>query len=326
MASYPGFFIRDGLGQQPGQQADGPASPDIILAGTCPAPDPGSFATPRGYATDYGSAVYPGVPNFVYLRTLPPIGRAWFYWAPRDLVPWPQSWQSAGVTVAGAPCNHQDLTLTAAGQVCVTDPYAWQPAPSKGCGYSFLAWIENRPAEPPQDPVAAFGPAESWERLIAFQSGDGDWAWRNVVDVSGLGVNWSQSVDVTGPTDVPGVFIIGLQCTNMPTDGELGFVLTSPANGGSGANFPLSPIPEPNYRGAVEVTDWPGGAAASLTVNYRQGAVAPPKGAGIEAVLAVPIGNLSAEVAALAAARPDRLITDTGIEMSFIVGALVFRF
>jgi hypothetical protein len=304
MTNYTGFFVRDNLGQVPNQQGVcWSSSPDIIFNGTTAQQNPSLYTTAAGYATDYGATVYLQTPNYVYLRALntnptgPVAGRAWFYFVESDLALWPQNWRGFNgdcVSVAGNPVNYQKIMANTNGEVCIAGlPYIWTPPPlASGTHYCAVNWIDNSLNDPGVNPVSTFGNMGSFDALVAFVLAHPNMGWRNTSDVSGLGLTWSQTTNITGPA-TPGQFNVGVQCTNMPTDGLLGFDIPPPATGGSGVTFPLAPIPQPNYQGSVKITDWPANATTSITVNYKQGATPPPAGSNIVVTLTTPYSTLT---------------------------------
>jgi hypothetical protein len=326
MSDYIGFFIRDNLGQVPNQQGTcWSSSPDIIFNGTSAQQNPSIYTTAAGYATDYGATVYLNTPNFVYLRalnanpTVPATGRVWFYFVESDLVLWPTNWRGFNgdcVSVSGDPINYQPITATSNDQICLAgQPVIWTPPNlATGTHYCAVSWIDNVPGDPSINPVSTFGYMSSFDNLVSFVLNHPNMGWRNTTDVTGLGLTWAQTEKITGPA-IPGQFNVGVQCSNMPTDGQLGFSIPPPANGGSGVNFPLAPIPNPSYQGTVKITDWPANATSSITVEYKQGNTAPPQGANIVVTLTTPYRSLSAETQRAVDRRGAHLIrTDYAVE------------
>jgi hypothetical protein len=173
---YSGFFVRDALGDTPNQPGSGPwtASPDIILAGTEPA-QAAQYATPQGYATDYGATAYVNTPNFLYARALNAspgalTGRVWFYTVPSDLALWPQNWSGNGIMVGSQQVSYQDIAATQANEVSQPDlPFLWQtPQPQPGAHFVTLIWIENDPVEPPTSPAASLPAFPTFDDLAEF--------------------------------------------------------------------------------------------------------------------------------------------------------------
>lgn len=314
MSEFIGFFVRDNLGQTPDQQGTSwSSSPDIIFQGTQSAPDPSQFLTSTGYATDYGSTVYvqnPPVQNFVYLRALntnpaatssnPLTARAWFYWVESDLVLWPQNWNTGSVQVAGVQQNYQDIVATANNQVIMPNlPYLWSPLPpASGQHYCCISWMEYPPSNPPQNPVLSFGYMGSWDALTQFVLQHHNMGWRNTADVAGQ-LTWSNTSNISGP-EQPGNFWVGVQCSNMPTDGQLGYSIPGPNPSIPPIISNMGPITNPNMYNSVMIPNWPGGAKSSITVNYKQGATPPPPGSNVTVTVMVPTTSMSADTELLA--------------------------
>lgn len=96
--------------------------------------------------------------------------------------------------------------------------------------------------------------------------------------------SWSQTFPVVGPsTSEP--FLIGITCSNMPTDGEVGFTVAQPAPMPP-IDVPLQPIVNPNMTISVR-TQWPPNGQGSITIDYLQGPTPPPPGASITPVVLV---------------------------------------
>jgi|GEM_PF-1496497 len=326
MSNYLGFFVRDELGQVPNQNGTSwSTSPDIIFQGTQPAPNPAIFATPAGYATDYGANVVMGIPpnasppNYVYLRALntqpsagpntPFTGRVWFFFVESDLALWPQNWRTDQITVAGGNQNYQDIVATSVNQICQPLlPYIWTP-PSLAAGTHFCAvsWIENTPVNPPQNPVIQIGAISTFDALVNLVLANPNMGWRNTIDVAGAGPTWSQTTNITGPA-TPSVFNLGIQCKNMPTDGIVSYTIPGPNPSIPPIILPSQQIPNPNWSSTVQISNWPANAQSSIVVNYTQGPTTPPSGANISVSLTVPTSTLSDKTFSLATrVRPELL-------------------
>jgi len=344
------FFVRDNLGQQPGQPGTAfSASPDIILAGAQPALDPAQFATPAGYATDYGGVVVQAQPNFVYLRALgtgapPQSGRAWLFYTDSALALWPSQWRGDMIEVAGNPANYQAVTASAQDQVCQPDlPFVWMPPfEQPGSHYCMISWWESPPAEPPTSPVEGLPAFTTFDALVTFVLDHPQMGWRNVVDVSQAGPDWTQTTSLTGPTPAQ-PFLIGVQCHDMPTDGAFSFMVPGPTPDIPTIVMPASgrqPILNPDFQCMAMVSDWPSGAQSSITLNYWQGATAPPQGATITVILTIPAEQASTELTErVRAERPDLLHrpaamaagegtekTEERLSEGIVIGAVTYRF
>src|SRR5258708_3714133 len=173
---YSGLFIRHQMGDTPSSMGTGwSASPDIILAGTTPAPNPGAYVTPTGYQTDYGSTVYLDQANFTYVRALNAssgaiTGRIWLYYVPSNLCLWTQNWLSAPIVVGDQSVNYTLISAQALNDIVVTNPpFVLTPPPPAGCGhYCVTAIAENPPlSDPPVSPIPA-GSMGKFAQLVQF--------------------------------------------------------------------------------------------------------------------------------------------------------------
>lgn len=97
-------------------------------------------------------------------------------------------------------------------------------------------------------------------------------------------VSWQ--VPVTGPTPAQ-AFMIGVQCVNIPTDGQVAFSVASPQPPIPAVNVPRTPITSPQMMLSVQIDDWPAGAQSTVTVDYWPGATPPPAGSSIQVVMFV---------------------------------------
>jgi hypothetical protein len=330
MTNYIGFFVRDNLGQVPNQTGSAwSSSPDIIFAGASPPNDPSVYTTAAGYATDYGSNIYassPATPNFVYLRALntnpaatpaaPITGRAWFYWVESDLALWPQNWNTSMVTVAAAQINYQDIVTTANNQVVMCNlPFIWSPPPpAVNTHYCGVSWIENVPVNPPTNPVISL---PSFNDLANFVLSNPNMGWRNTTNVGGLGFTWTQTTNVTGPSQNPGLFYLGIQCVNMPADCQIGYQIPGPTPQIPTITSALAQITNPNMLNLVPITNWPGGAKSSITIDYLQ-KTPPQPGSQIVVTLIIPGQSLSDDTLELLAKAPEHLVIRTTTE--FVIG------
>lgn len=290
--SYQGIFLRHYLGQQPGSTG-GPwsASPDVVPTGATPISDPERLVV--DYNTDLGSPVLPGQINFVYVRGLntgsaPATARFWLFYTPSNLMLWPQTWRSDGITVNGQPQNFVEVTI-APGQVGAGPAFVWQAPPlPAGNTYCLIAYAENAPlSQPPQAPLPA-SPLPSTDALAQYVSGNPALAWRDTVEVSAAVPTWQQVIPVTGPPE-GGSLMLGIQCQNMPTDGYVAFSVPGP-DAASTVHMPKTQISYPSMAITFPVT-WPPNFATEATITYWMGATPPPAGASISPQVLVPVSG-----------------------------------
>jgi hypothetical protein len=315
--TYTGFFVRDYIGQLPdqaGSSGNWSSCPDIIFWNQqnppMACPNPQVFTTTQGYGTDYGSTVYIGqgnpIPNYIYLRawntnaaatpTSPVTGRAWFFYTRSDLALYPRNWKSDVISVAGnTGVNYQDITATAVGACQPALPYVFSPVDPQGQHYCGISWIENQPSDPPENPVVEYGSMGDLNGLVKFILDHPNMGWRNTTSVRAAGPTWAYSTNVTGPTPAK-PFIIGISCSNMPTDGSIQFSIPSPGPGIPTINMPKMQIPDPNWYNGINIKNWTAGLQSSVELSYYQGATVPPAGADITITMLVPRKTLSAEL------------------------------
>ncbi|WP_139020564.1 hypothetical protein [Bradyrhizobium sp. ORS 285] len=287
----------------PNQPPAGPwsSSPDIVFAGKLPA-NSAQYVTPQGYATDYGGNVFTNVTNFVYPRALNAqgtagTGRVWFFWTDSSVALWPQNWRGDLVTVSGQSTNHQPLAATAGNQICVVNqPFEWTPPTPMGSGhYITITWVENNPTNPPVNPFQGLAPFPTYDALVQFVTSHPNMGVRGVITINGLAPTWTETVPITGPSPAQ-MFYLGIQCTNIPVGGQVGFVVPGPTPAIPPIIVPTQVINSPNLMITVPVTGWPSGAQSSMTIVYQQGATPPPPGASISAVMFVaPAGSTKAK-------------------------------
>ena len=292
MSSYPGFFVRDQLGDTPDRPGDGPWSdtPDIVLAGQEPmlaAP----LTSQQGYARDFGAEVFTGAPNFIYVRALDAgsaalTGRVWLYTAPVEAILYPPLWSAAGISVAGAHANYQTIAASRGGEIVQPElPFVLESVAARpGSVLVSVIWIENEPSETPVSPAASLPPFTSVEAFAAFVRASPNVGVRKTTCQQGAQLTWvSVTGALTGP-DQPSQLLLGVRCKNMPTDGSVGFAAPGPSPSIGPSMLPLTAIKDPDMV-LVLPTIWPASAASSIIVTYRQGATPPPPNAHIMAVM-----------------------------------------
>jgi len=315
------YFIRDQLGDTPGNKGPGWSScPDIIFSTNGPpnyvpqegnAPD---FITAAGYGTDYGSTIQTDGKsvNYVYLRALntnPGAGiptRLWLMFAQSNLALWPQQWRKDGIQVGNqqAARNYQDGADILSGgpgpYVVTQQPFLWvaQP-PDAGNHYCCISMAEPFPnadpdnslSDPPFAPPSTIGNLNTFDELAQFILTTSWFGWRNTIDVSTLGQTWTQIIPVTAPPQ-GGTVNVGIQCVNMPIDGFFSATMTGP-NPANSLNLPKTAIKVPNMNVFVPIT-LPPNFKTNMIINYWQGATAPPYMANIAPLLQLPQSQVDA--------------------------------
>lgn len=316
--AYEGIFLRHYLGQLPDQNNSGSgwtASPDIIPYSVNnipqPAPSPDIFTSQAGYANAFGSTIFLKQNNFIYVRGLnttngPITARLWFYYVESNMVLWPQNWQSASVYVNGNLQNYMEVSAKTQNEIIVGNPpFIWN-APSLQSGndhYCMIAFAENPPlSQPPQSPAPS-GYMNSWDDLAQYVISHPNMAWRNTIDVSVDNPTWQQIAPIAG-APAGGTFNIGIQCSNMPTDGYFAFDVPGP-DAANSIHVPKTPITNPNTGLTIPVT-WPPNFSSSISVSYWMGATKPPYGATLQPIIIVPYSGMALRMPELLLNAPQR--------------------
>lgn len=310
---YEGLFLRHYAGQRPdgtGTISDGwTDSPDILLEGLFPVPDPSIFATRANY--DQRPTKYDQIPdtkNYVYIRGLnttsgPIDARLWLYYTPSNMILWPQDWRSDNIIVddPANPRNWVQMNGIGPGEIGVGAPvFQWRPIGlPAGQHFCMIAFAENPPlSNPPRSPLPD-GYMGSWNELGAFVQAHPNMAWRNTRPVSQAGPTWQRTSLLTGARE-GGEFRVGYSCKDMPTDGYLAFSVPG-YDRGSSIVFPNPPrqraeIYDPNQSFMVKIR-WRDAYSSSLTITYWQGSERPVRGATITPIIAIPADRLEGLVA-----------------------------
>lgn len=272
---YRGAFIRQYPSQSVTQDGNGhQTSPDLIVAGPNAATDASAYAQPSSYNPGVVSAnAATGTRNFVYVRAVntaagPATARVYLYWANTTTLSAP-SWQSTNFTFAGTVQNWVDLSATASGEVMVsTVPVVWNaPSVTPGQSYVLIAYVDNSSSPQPPDftPFGYLAPTA----VTSFVAGHPQLAWVAVAGTpapaSTMAFESALSVG-TGGT----MFYIGLQLSNVPTDGTISLSIPGPDAANTVVASTMK-IPDPNALIAWEVT-YRNGFASSYVVTYTAGA------------------------------------------------------
>ncbi len=193
---YSGIFIRQWIGQTPGDVSHGTCGcPDIILNGLSDVanpPGPAQFTTQAAYGVASAANVYLNQPNYVYLRGLQSNTTAgsnlFFYYVPSNLAMWPQNWMSTHVLVGSQenPQNWVYAPPTPGNNVLVTsEPMVWTPPTIdvNAQHYCTIAWADNQPADSPVPPdLAHWSHMQSFDELMTFLAQHPNMGWRNTTD------------------------------------------------------------------------------------------------------------------------------------------------
>jgi len=107
-------------------------SPDIVIAGTAPLPDPGILAAPGQYGMVVDQGISIGLPNYIYVRgengTTDTLSGNWsLFYATPNLLLYPYLWQQNGIATASGYRN-PPFTIDAGAIGVNTDPFTWVPS------------------------------------------------------------------------------------------------------------------------------------------------------------------------------------------------------
>jgi hypothetical protein len=320
MAITNPYFIRHQMGDTPGNNGGSFSScPDIIFSTTGSpnwtpiSTDPNTYLTAASYGTDYGSTVQVSpagnVNNFVYLRALNtnpsanvPL-RLWMMYTQSNLAMWPQNWRKDSIKVGQNFQNWQDATILKGGPgpyVVTGQPFLWSPTgPASGQHFCVISMVEPFPgadptsplSDPPFAPPSSIGYLSSFDQLAAFVLANDWFGWRNTTDVTSLGATWQQTIPVTSP-DQAGQVMVGVACSNMPTDGYVAAYMQGPDVNNT-LNLPKTPITDKNMQLTVKLI-LPASYKTNMIITYWQGATVPPYLANVAPFLGLPSGSLAA--------------------------------
>jgi hypothetical protein len=184
MASkWPGIVVRCNKGEKGDvPRVASATSPDIIIAGRQPLPDPGMLTNPANYENSYDNPLYIGFPNYLYVRgrnfTAGELQGTWnlFFSAPEILL-WPSLWQNNQLATSSGERN-PSFKLKAGEIGASTDSFVWIPPDTSG-QYCFIA-VASTPGH--GNPLAG---VKSITELASTLSNNANIAQRNVTVVRG---------------------------------------------------------------------------------------------------------------------------------------------
>ncbi len=102
--------------------------------------------------------------------------------------------------------------------------------------------------------------------------------WKNTIEVDATQPTIENYATIYGAEN-GGLLNIGVQCQNLPTDGEIEFSVPGP-DAQNTIIFPRQAIPNPNFAPTVQVR-WPDNFDSTITFKYYKGKTDPPDGANI---------------------------------------------
>jgi len=157
-------------------------SPDIVLAGASPFPDPGFLTDPGNYGTVYDNGLYIGRPNYFYVRgkngTPDALSGRWsLFWATPNILLYPYLWENNGLaTSEGNQFPGFEIGPGAIG--AMSDPFSW--VPRDYANHYCLIAIAETPGH--GNPLRGI---RDIERLAEAQSLNANIAQRNVHPIRG---------------------------------------------------------------------------------------------------------------------------------------------
>lgn len=148
---WNGIVLRDDLGERGMVPRNVMAnSPDIIVAGTTPLPDPRMLTEPGQYDSIVDQGFRIGMPNYIYVRgkngTSGSLSGRWnLYQAMPNILPWPFLWDWNAIATSAGDRN-PGFAIEAGAIGVTTDPFAWVP-PDVSEHYGLIA-IAETPGQP----------------------------------------------------------------------------------------------------------------------------------------------------------------------------------
>lgn len=284
--AYEGLFIRDYVGETP-DGAKGTSwtqSPDICVSGPTPLPDPQVLVNREQY--DKGSPSMndqtPLQSNFVYVRGLnttdnPLTATIYLYYVDTSIVLWPQNWKMDTIThinEPGIPVNAAQVIADPQGLAATISPFSWIP-PRDNNHYCLAAWVKDGADQLVPPDLYSIGTVNDMANFILTHPNIG---WKNTTEVDATQPTIENYASIMG-AEYGGLLNVGVQCQNLPTDGEIEFYVPGP-DAENTIIFPRTPIATPNYAPTVQVR-WPPSYNSSITFKYYKGKTDPPDGANI---------------------------------------------
>ena len=289
--SYTGIFIRDVVGQVP----DGSTgtswtdSPDIICSGTQPLPNPSLLTDPNQYNQGLPSAntQNPLMQNFVYVRGLnatdgPQTSTLYMYYVDTSIVLWPQKWKTQGIMYNNNPDQFWvQVNATTKNQIVGSNPpFIWTP-PRTSNHYCLVVWASNGSDQSTPPDLYDIGTVNDMGNFILTHPNVG---WRNTIEVDRTLPTIENNSPIIGPS-AGGWMNIGVQCSNLPTDGTIEFSVPGPDTDNT-INF-SGPILYPNYAPTLRVY-YPPNFNTTLTYRYTKGNTSVPDGSNIIPIVGSP--------------------------------------
>jgi hypothetical protein len=286
---YRGAFIRQFPAQTVGQDGTGAlTSPDIITTGMQATANFAWYATPASYSPGVVNAnVTLGLSNFIYVRAINTApgaasARVYLYWTSAT-APGPTSWQTTNFSVAGIAQNWIDLTASASQEVMVSAmPVVFQaPLDTPPSSCILIAYVDNSSKPKPPD-FTSFGYI-NLAGATAFVAGHPQIAWLQLVGAAtpSYAVSWNEPLSIGNSSG--GTVYVGVQFTNLPTDGTVSFSVPGPDQADTLVLQNMR-IPDPNAC-VVWAVKYPAKYKTNMVLTYVPGATTPPQGSNVTPVI-----------------------------------------
>jgi hypothetical protein len=287
--TYSGIFIRDEIGQTPETKATcWTNSPDIVCTGTGILENPEELLDREKYNAGQPSnnIQTPNQYNHVYVRGINKTNGSqtstiYLYYVDTSIVLWPQNWRDDNIFLHEPEDKQNWVELNANAQdeiVGTRTPFVWEP-PKTNNHYCLVAWVKDGSDQKTPPDRNSIGTVNDMGKFILDHHNIG---WRNTVEVDSKTTSTIRgSCKIEGPAE-GGNINLGVQCYNLPIDGQIGFSILGPTRETT-ITVPNIKIPNPGYASSVTV-DWPvgingKGLDGNIEFTYTKGATNPPDGA-----------------------------------------------
>ena len=180
---WNGIVVRCDMGEQCMVPRNALAnSPDIVVAGTTPFPDPGILTDPRNYDRVFDGGLQIGLPNYLYVRGKNAVandlsGNWNLFWAEPNILLYPYLWANNGIATSSGSRNPR-FTIRAGAIGATTDPFTW--VPPDYAAHSCLVAIANTPGH--GNPMQGVNDITSLASVLALNA---NIAQRNVQTIHG---------------------------------------------------------------------------------------------------------------------------------------------
>lgn len=279
-ATYNGVFMRPNLSSTGTVPAQGTLSscPDIWIGGVNPVANyQTALATTSSYATQSGSTITPGTPNYIYVRgkngaTTTQSTGVQLYALPCAVIQWPSQWGQYAIPTDIAhdpsqpPVYLTNINNLATGAIGVAaDTFVWSqptPPPAGSDHYCLISWYNN-----PSNPFPNVFNQVDMSSLVTNDLGFG---WRNVGMGSGTQPTGQMQTQLEIPQDMtPGStqYSIQISTTGFPAGWKVSMSCSRTDDKGNTIGFPQQVVPiSPKFIGVYAYLS--PGFSSTLTLNF----------------------------------------------------------